>query len=276
VIRAKRLFESALITIERLDHPADVPHVDPELEVSPAYSINFIEAGRFSVMRRGRRWDVGATELFLTVPGQAQRFIHDECEGAPADVVIAVSFNEDLRDDIQAQLGKLPQNGPVVPITNRLAYLHHRLLEHVVADGESLTIDLAGIELLAASLEPNGTRRYRPSQLVWYARRVDAARERLDHHFEMEQPLSQLAREAGMSPFHFARVFRELTGMPPHRYLLQRRLAAATGRLRDGCSVTDTCFAVGFRSLSHFIHAFRRMFGVSPSRFATTIERRGR
>src|SRR5262249_23597453 len=112
------------------------------------------------------------------------------------------------------------------------------------------------------------TRLYAPRQLAWYAGRVDAAREALETDFASPHSLTGLARAAGMSPFHFARVFRELAGVPPHRYLIGVRLRAAVDRLRQGDSVTDTCFAVGFNSLGHFIDTFRRAYGVSPSRFA--------
>jgi AraC family transcriptional regulator len=74
-----------------------------------------------------------------------------------------------------------------------------------------------------------------------------------------------MASEVGMSVYHFARVFAELEGQPPHRYLLGVRLRQAAARLRAGAGVTDTCFAVGFSSLSHFASTFRRHFGVRPS-----------
>jgi AraC-like DNA-binding protein len=266
MIRARRLFESGMLTIERIDHPADAPHRDPDAELSPHYSINVLQRGHFRVTHRGRTWRVGTTDLFVTAPGQVHRYEHDERDHAPEDVCIAVSFNDTLRDDVRRHLGMLV--APVVPFNNRLAYLRQRLLEHVSADVDSMTLDAVGSELLAASLEPTATRLYRPDQLSWYARRVDAARDRLDHDYASDHTLGRLARDAGMSPFHFARVFRELAGVPPHRYLVRRRLAAAAQQLRDGASVTDTCFAVGFQSLSHFITAFRRAFGVSPSRIS--------
>ena len=68
-----------------------------------------------------------------------------------------------------------------------------------------------------------------------------------------------------MSLFHFARIFAELEGRPPHRVLTDVRLAHAAARLRDGASVTDTCFAVGFGSLSHFVTTYRRRYGTRPS-----------
>ena len=130
-----------------------------------------------------------------------------------------------------------------------------------------MSVESIAGELLDALLESTDRPLYRPAQLAWYARRVDDARQRLDEDFSSRHSLSALAHDAGMSPFHFARVFRELSGLPPHRYLVRRRMTAAAQLVRDGASVTDTCYAVGFQSLSHFVHTFRRTFGVAPSRF---------
>ncbi|HYG68279.1 MAG TPA: helix-turn-helix transcriptional regulator, partial [Anaeromyxobacteraceae bacterium] len=69
----------------------------------------------------------------------------------------------------------------------------------------------------------------------------------------------------GLSPWHFARTFRALVGSPPHRYLTAVRLHRAATLLADGASVTETCYRVGFGSLSHFVNTFRRRLGVAPS-----------
>ena len=69
-----------------------------------------------------------------------------------------------------------------------------------------------------------------------------------------------------MSVFLFARVFRELVGMPPHKYLVHGRLNRARDLLRSGMPVTDVCYAAGFNNLSHFIRTFRAYFGVLPSK----------
>jgi AraC-like DNA-binding protein len=137
-------------------------------------------------------------------------------------------------------------------------------------EADALAVDVLAAELIAAAGRAADGKRYRPGQIDWYARRIDAARERLDREFAAEHTLAGLARDAGMSLFHFARVFRELAGEAPHRYLQRRRLEAARGELADGRSVTETCFVVGFRSLSHFITLFRRAYGAPPSVWAKT------
>jgi AraC-like DNA-binding protein len=68
-----------------------------------------------------------------------------------------------------------------------------------------------------------------------------------------------------MSPFHFARLFRSLVGVPPVRYLLHTRLDRAYDLLRQNRSVTDACFDCGFRNLSYFVRAFRKHHRVLPS-----------
>jgi AraC-like DNA-binding protein len=80
--------------------------------------------------------------------------------------------------------------------------------------------------------------------------------------------LAQLAREAGLSPYHFLRTFRSLTGITPHQYVLRARLRDAAWRLAAGTEkVLDVAFDSGFGDVSNFNRAFRGEFGVSPRVF---------
>lgn len=268
MIRVQRLFESSLATVDRVDHPPDVPHVDPPEEVSDRYTLNVMERGHFHVDHDGRTWTVDANALFVTIPGQINRYRHTHADSAPDDVCLAVGLSPLAYEELIAGASAcLAARAPVLALSNRRAYLRHRLIWHLERHADTLTFDAIAGELLHATISDDRGHRFKTTQLSWYARRVDGARHTLDDDYASDHTLAHLARDAGMSPFHFARVFRELTGLPPHRYLLQRRLRAAANRLRGGASVTDACFAVGFSSLSHFIHAFRRQFGVVPSRF---------
>ena len=82
--------------------------------------------------------------------------------------------------------------------------------------------------------------------------------------------LATLGREAGVSPFHFARLFRAAPGRSPHRFVLELRIARAQQliRLRDGLTLTEVAAATGFFDQAHFTRAFKRFVGVAPSTFA--------
>ena len=95
----------------------------------------------------------------------------------------------------------------------------------------------------------------------------DAADFLLEHSAE-KVSLEDAARVAGLSAFHFLRVFRRELGLTPHQFLVQARLRRAQRLLRGSAlSVTDVAYEVGFGDLSHFQNTFRRLVGVTPGRF---------
>jgi transcriptional regulator GlxA family with amidase domain len=101
-------------------------------------------------------------------------------------------------------------------------------------------------------------------------RRLLRAKDRMDAAPHEEWPVRRLARISGASEAHFARSFREAFGVPPHRYLLTRRIERATALLRDTqLSVTDIAFQTGWRSLGTFGRTFRDVTGESPSALRT-------
>ncbi|MGF6848317.1 AraC family transcriptional regulator [Chitinophaga sp. W3I9] len=78
--------------------------------------------------------------------------------------------------------------------------------------------------------------------------------------------LPQLAAQGNMSPFHFNRLFKQITAATPYSYLLQVRLKQAALQLcNTGLPVTDIAFSTGFNSLEHFSAAYKKQFGQSPS-----------
>jgi AraC-like DNA-binding protein len=88
-------------------------------------------------------------------------------------------------------------------------------------------------------------------------------------------PLSDLARTAGLSPYHFLRVFKGVTGVTPHQWLLRARLREAAHRLATSrAPVTEIALEVGFDDLSNFIRTFRAEYGVPPSRYRGRLDAR--
>jgi transcriptional regulator GlxA family with amidase domain len=96
-------------------------------------------------------------------------------------------------------------------------------------------------------------------------RRLLRAKDRMDVASHEEWPVERLARVSRVSPAHFARSFRDAFGVPPHRYLLTRRIERAKTLLRDTeMSITDIAFQTGWKSLGTFGRIFRDVTGESP------------
>lgn len=86
-------------------------------------------------------------------------------------------------------------------------------------------------------------------------------------------PLRALAEIAAISPYHFSRVFRQVTGIPPCQFLYALRLEVAKRLLlTTDVSVTDVCFEVGYNSLGTFIRRFNDLLGLSPSRLRSLAQ----
>jgi transcriptional regulator GlxA family with amidase domain len=96
-------------------------------------------------------------------------------------------------------------------------------------------------------------------------RRLLRAKDRMDAASHEVWPMRRLARVSGVSEAHFARSFKQAFGVPPHRYLLTRRIERATALLRDTeLPVTDIAFQTGWESLGTFGRTFRDVTGESP------------
>lgn len=99
-------------------------------------------------------------------------------------------------------------------------------------------------------------------------RRLLRAKDRMDAASHEEWPVRRLARVSGVSEAHFARSFKEAFGIPPHRYLLTRRIERATALLRDTeQAITEIAFETGWSSLGTFGRTFRDVTGESPGDF---------
>jgi transcriptional regulator GlxA family with amidase domain len=96
-------------------------------------------------------------------------------------------------------------------------------------------------------------------------RRLLRAKDRMDVASHEEWPVERLAKVSSVSEAHFARSFKDAFGVPPHRYLLTRRIERAKALLRDTeLSITDIAFQTGWKSLGTFGRIFRDITGENP------------
>lgn len=98
--------------------------------------------------------------------------------------------------------------------------------------------------------------------------RVTRAIRRIDRRPDDPLTLETLAREAGLSPYHFLRTFERVTGVTPHQYVRRARLREAARRLiTESGTVLEIALDCGFGDVSNFNRAFRTEFGRSPLAF---------
>jgi AraC family transcriptional regulator len=103
-------------------------------------------------------------------------------------------------------------------------------------------------------------------------RRIRRAVELMHARLAENLPLEEIARAAHLSPFHFARLFKKLTGAAPHAYLATLRASRAQALLAEtDLSMTEVAARVGYASPGHFSKAFRQATGLTPSAFRAAL-----
>ena len=101
-------------------------------------------------------------------------------------------------------------------------------------------------------------------------RRLLRAKDRMDGASHEEWPICRLAQVSAVSAAHFARSFKEAFGVPPHRYLLTRRIERAVALLHDtDLPITEVAFQTGWKSLGTFGRIFRDITGENPGSLRT-------
>jgi AraC-like DNA-binding protein len=188
---------------------------------------------------------------------------HDHGEG---DRCLAFMFDDELFERIAADTGVRSTHIPA----HRMPFL--RATAPVIADATAAMGDAVALEEVAMSLAQTVLLAHHdaraPKVVARDERRVTEIVRYLEGSFERSHAVLDLARRARLSPFHFLRVFRQVTGVSPHQMLLRLRLNAAALKLRTTQEpVTDIAYAVGFEDLSNFIRSFRAEFGRAPSRY---------
>jgi AraC-like DNA-binding protein len=89
----------------------------------------------------------------------------------------------------------------------------------------------------------------------------------LNENYMYDLSAEDMANFTGRSTASFKRDFKKISNLPPRKWLIQKRLEVAQMKIKneDG-KISDVCFEVGFKNLSHFSKAYRKAFGIAPSK----------
>lgn len=143
-----------------------------------------------------------------------------------------------------------------------------RLLQTLWATTDPLTSD-GLLHQLVMELRPLARRR--PTGHDGAAPRFAAVLDHMNDHLADRLTLDDLARVAGLSPFHFLRQFQRQHHVSPHQMLMARRLVSAKQRLAAGMAPAEVAAATGLCDQSHLNKAFVRRYGVTPARYQRQV-----
>jgi AraC-like DNA-binding protein len=239
------------------------PDDRPFAEQHRCHSVSYVRKGSFGCQSRGRAFELVAGSVLVGHPGDEFICSHDHVCG---DECLSFFLEPELvetigdRTDIW-RIGAAPPL-PELMVLGELA--------QACADGRSdVGLDEIGQFFVSRFVEVVSGRREKPVAASARDRRraVETALW-IDAHSHREIDLEQTAAQAGISPFHFLRLFSSVLGVTPHQYLVRSRLRHAARLLAgDGISITDIAYDVGFGDLSNFVRTFHRAAGISPLRF---------
>lgn len=239
--------------------PRDVPFE----EAHSVTSIAIVLAGTFTYRSDHGRTLMTPGSLLVGNSGRCFTCGHEHAEG---DRCLAFLFDDALFERIAADAGARGTRllGHRVPFMRATAPVIARAVASV---DDPVALQEVGIDLARIVLHAHHETRA-PKVTSRDERRVTEIVRHLADTFAEPHSLFDLAQRAGLSEFHFLRVFRKVTGVSPHQFLLRLRLNAAALQLRGTDQpITEIAYAAGFEDLSNFIRTFRAEFGTAPSRY---------
>jgi AraC-like DNA-binding protein len=239
------------------------PDDRPFAEQHRCHSISYVRKGSFGLRCRGKSHELVAGSVLIGHPGDEYTCTHEHvCGDECLSFFLSPELVETLGDSKAIwQAGCAPPL-PELVVLGELA--------QSAADGNSdIGLDEIGQVLANRFVEVvSGKPRKAASPAARDRRRAVETALWIDAHSHQAIGLEDAADQAGISPFHFLRLFADTLGVTPHQYLVRSRLRHAARRLADDDSaITDIAYDVGFGDLSNFVRTFHRAAGASPLRF---------
>ena len=240
-----------------------VPGDKPFAEQYAAHSISYVRKGSFGCRSRGRFFELVAGSILVGHPGDEYVCTHDHvCGDECLSFFLGPELVEAIGDRAEAwRIGSAPPL-PELMVLGELAQAAACGRSDVGLDEVGQVFASRFVEVVSgrphkAMATPARDRRRAVETALW-----------IDAHSHQQIDLEQAAGQAGISPFHFLRLFSSVLGVTPHQYLVRSRLRHAARLLADNdIPITDVAYDVGFGDLSNFVRTFHRAAGVSPRRF---------
>jgi AraC family transcriptional regulator len=259
------------LRLGKLDFPLPPLH-------GPVFAVNYGTPYHLQGMSQGRTVKARHAPGHIAIPPPdfATRWVCDKA----GDIVVVSLSREVLHRSIAEAAARDPGLVEIVPafvvrdlVLERIA---HQLIHDIAyaEPGARLRVETRAIQLAGRLLGAHsnlGQQLDRRPRIIRPAR-LRRVMELIETGLARDLALAELAAAAGMTRFHFAKAFRDTTGLAPHRYVTERRLLAARTLLHDQrLSVGAIATAVGFTH-SSFTRLFTRHMSMTPTAFRELLQ----
>jgi AraC-like DNA-binding protein len=260
----------------RIWHPADLQSLELRLGTDfhhpyprhwhDEFLISGIIGGSGYFHYRGSAHLTASGSLFMVAPGEVHANYACDEGCSFRSIYMPASLVMDAASNITRRAGSLSRfYSGVIPdarLMQSFLRLHRMLEEGTRMHRESLLLNFMAELIPRISKEPA----HSPT-IGRESAAVRRAQEYLNDHYAREVSLSELAALANLSPYHFHRTFCRQTGIPPHSYQLQVRIARAKLLVQESQPLAWVASATGFFDQSHFARHFKRFVGVTPAQY---------
>jgi AraC family transcriptional regulator len=260
-VQATTLFESEALSVHAYRCGAG-PGDRPFTEVHERYSLSYVRRGSFGCRTLGAVHELVAGAVLVGRPGREYVATHEHHGGG--DECLSVKLSPELAQSLAGEsLWRLARVPPLPEIM-----VFGEQAQAAAEERSGVGVDEAALVFAGKCAAITGGRAARPRVSARARRRAIEAALWLEAHAADPVRLEDAARAAGLSPFHFLRVFAAVVGVTPHQHLMRLRLARAARLLCDRTMpVTEVALEAGFADLSNFVRTFRRVAGASPGEF---------
>lgn len=245
------------------------PGESPVAEVHAAHSVSYVRRGGFSYRYRGQTYEMVTGSVLVGRRDDEFMCTHDH--HACGDECLSFHLTPEILDTL-GRVGfegcdRIWRSGGLPPLPELVVL--GELAQACVGNRSGIGLDEIGLMFCSRFVDvvsghkcvavtvPQRDRHRAVEAAMW-----------IDANAAAPLDLDATAKQAGLSPFHFLRIFAKTIGATPHQYLVRSRLRHAARLLAEGSdSITDVALDVGFTDLSNFVRTFHRAAGVSPRRF---------
>lgn len=239
------------------------PEDQPYPEVFWLHSLSFVRRGSFSCRFGSETVELIAGAILVGHPGKEYECAHEHhCGG---DECLSFQYSSEIAEELCGPAGW--HIGSLPPLAEMMVLGE---LGQAIAEGRcDLAFDELGLlfaSRFAQARDGERPRAVRPTARD--RRRAIEAALWIDAHSSESIDLARVASMAGISSYHFLRLFSRVLNVSPHQYLVRSRLRRAASLLIDeALTITDVALESGFNDISNFVRTFHRAAGMSPGAF---------